>query len=89
MINLEDMLQNGTVVNGVRIDKPHRLLTATTISTQIITAVASSQFGGCTITLTHLAPFVKDSYNYYYDKYTKRGFTKEDSARYSKEDLHK
>ena len=89
LINLDDMLQNGTVVNGVKIDKPHRLLTATTIATQIITAVASSQYGGCTITLAHLAPFVKDSYNYYYDKYIKRGFTKEDSIKYAKEDLHK
>lgn len=45
LINLEDMLQNGTVINGVMIEKPHRLLTATTIATQIITAVASSQYG--------------------------------------------
>lgn len=65
LINLDDMLQNGTVVNGVTIDKPHRLSTAMTISTQIIAAVASSQYGGCTITLTHLAPFVRDSYNRY------------------------
>lgn len=63
LINLEDMLQNGTVVNGVTIDKPHRLLTAMTITTQIIAAVASSQYGGCTITLTALAPFVRDSFN--------------------------
>ena len=89
LINLEDVLQNGTVVNGVKIDKPHRLLTATTIATQIITAVASSQYGGCTITLTHLAPFVKDSYDYYYNKYIKRGFTKKDSIKYAKEDLDK
>lgn len=63
LINLEDMLQNGTVVNGVTIDKPHRLSTAMTIATQIIAAVASSQYGGCTITLTALAPFVRDSFN--------------------------
>ena len=65
LINLEDMLQNGTVVNGIKIDPPHKLLTATTIATQIITAVASSQYGGTTITLTHLAPFVRKSYNKY------------------------
>ena len=65
LINLEDMLQNGTVVNGIKIDPPHKLLTATTITTQIITAVASSQYGGTTITLTHLAPFVRKSYNKY------------------------
>jgi ribonucleoside-triphosphate reductase len=72
LINLEDMLQNGTVINGVMIETPHRLLTAMTIATQIITAVASSQYGGCTITLTHLAPFVKSSYNYYLTKHYKQ-----------------
>ena len=89
LINLEDMLQNGTIINGVKIDKPHRLLTATTITTQVITAVASSQYGGCTITLTHLAPFVKDSYNIYYKKYIARGFSEEDSKKYANEDLKK
>lgn len=58
LINLDDMLQNGTVVNGVKIDKPHSLLTATTIASQIIASVASSQFGGQTISLAHLAPFI-------------------------------
>lgn len=61
LINLKDMLQNGTVVNDVMIEKPHRLITAMTIATQIITAVTSSQYGGATITLTHLAPFVRES----------------------------
>ena len=65
LINLEDMLQNGTMINGVRIDKPHKLSTAATIATQIIAAVASSQYGGCTISLSHLAPFVRDSYLFY------------------------
>ena len=73
LVNLEDMLQNGTVINGVKIDKPHRFLTACTIATQIITAVSSSQYGGVTISLTHLAPFVRDSYNRYYNEYLKRG----------------
>ena len=63
LINLNDMLQNGTVINGVMIEKPHRFLTACTIATQIILGVSSSQYGGCTVTLTHLAPFVRDSYN--------------------------
>lgn len=62
LINLEDMLQNGTNINGVTIDPQHRLLTATTVATQIIASVASSQYGGTTITLTHLAPFVRMSY---------------------------
>lgn len=65
LINLNDMLQNGTMVNGVKIDKPHKLLTATTIATQIVAAVASSQFGGATVTLAHLAPFVRASYEAY------------------------
>ena len=89
LINLEDMLQNGTNINGVMIEKPHRFLTAMTIATQLITAVSSSQYGGCTITLTHLAPFVRDSYNKYLDKYKKRKFSKADCEKYAKEDLKK
>lgn len=69
LINLNDMLQNGTIINNVMIEKPHRFITAATIATQIITAVTSSSYGGATISLTHLAPFVRDSYNNYYEKY--------------------
>ena len=68
VFDLDDMLQNGTVMNGKMIEKPHRLITATTIATQLITAVASSQYGGTTISLTHLAPFVRDSYNKYLEE---------------------
>ncbi len=89
LINLEDMLQNGTNINGVMIEKPHRFLTAMTIATQLITAVSSSQYGGCTITLTHLAPFVRESYNRYLEKYKKRKFKLEDCKKYAKEDLTK
>ena len=89
LINLEDMLQNGTNINGVMIEKPHRFLTAMTIATQIITAVSSSQYGGCTITLTHLAPFVRCSYERYLEKYKARKFKKEDAEKYAKEDLKK
>ena len=89
LINLEDMLQNGTNINGVMIEKPHRFLTAMTIATQIITAVSSSQYGGCTITLTHLAPFVRCSYERYLEKYKSRKFKKEDAEKYAKEDLQK
>jgi anaerobic ribonucleoside-triphosphate reductase len=89
LINLEDMLQNGTCINKVKIDKPHRLITATTITTQLITAVTSSQFGGATISLSHLAPFVRDSYNLYLKKYKNRGFNEDDCIRYAKEDLKK
>lgn len=61
LVNLEDMLQNGTVINGKLIEKPHSFRTACTIATQIIAQVASAQFGGQTITLSHLAPFVRIS----------------------------
>ena len=89
LINLEDMLQNGTNINGVMIEKPHRFLTAMTIATQIITAVNSSQYGGCTITLTHLAPFVRSSYEALLKKYKNRKFNKADCEKYAKEDLQK
>ena len=58
LINLEDMLQNGTVISGVMIEKPHSFSTACNIATQIIAQVASSQYGGQSISLSHLAPFV-------------------------------
>ena len=58
LVNLEDMLQNGTVISGTHIDKPHSFATACNIATQIIAQVASNQYGGQTITLSHLAPFV-------------------------------
>ena len=70
LVNLEDILQNGTVINGVKIEPQHKLLTATTVATQVITAVASSQYGGTTITLTHLAPFVRSSYEIYLKEVT-------------------
>ncbi len=87
LVNLEDMLQNGTNINGVMIEKPHRFLTAVTIATQIITAVSSSQYGGVTISLTHLAPFVRDSYNRYVEKYKERKLNKEQVEKFAKEDL--
>ena len=89
LINLEDMLQNGTCINKVKIDKPHRFITAMTIATQIITAVTSSQYGGATITLTHLAPFVRDSYNRYFNKYVSWGFNNSDAEKYAKIDTKK
>ncbi len=89
LINLEDMLQNGTNVNGINIIKPHRFLTAMTIATQLINVVSTSEFGGCTISLTHLAPFVKSSYEYYLNKYKKRKLNEEDAITFAKEDLKK
>ena len=58
LVNLEDMLENGTVISGTKIEKPHSFSTACNIATQIIAQVASSQYGGQSISLTHLAPFV-------------------------------
>lgn len=89
LINTEDMLQNGTVINGIRIDPQHRLSTATTVLTQIITAVASSQYGGCTISLTHLAPYVRMSYKGYIRKYIDWGFDTEKAKEFAKKDLAK
>ena len=89
LVNLNDMLQNGTVVNGVMIEKPHRLITAATIATQIILAVTSSSYGGCTVSLTHLAPFVRDSYNKYYKKYIDNGIDEETAKKLSDIDTKK
>lgn len=89
LINLEDMLQNGTCINKVMIEKPHRFITACTIATQIILGVTSLQYGGATITLTHLAPFVRDSYNKYYEKYKSWGFSNEDCKKYAESDTKK
>lgn len=61
LVNLEDMLQNGTVISGTMIEKPHSFATACTIATQIIAQVASSQYGGQSISVAHLAPFVQVS----------------------------
>ncbi len=68
LVNLEDMLQNGTVISGTLIEKPHSFSTACNIATQVIAQVASSQYGGQTITLSHLAPFVQVSR----EKFTKQ-----------------
>jgi ribonucleoside-triphosphate reductase (formate) len=89
LINLEDVLQNGTVVNGVQIDKPHRLSTAMTIATQVVAAVASSQYGGCTISLAHLAPFVRLSHDRYFEKYKSWGFGDSQSEEFAQADTKK
>lgn len=89
LINLNDMLQNGTIINGVMIEKPHKFITASTIATQIILGVSSSQYGGCTVSLTHLAPFVRDSYNKYYEEYINRGLDEEKAKEFAKLDTKK
>lgn len=69
LVNLEDMLQNGTVISGTMIEKPHTFSTACNIATQIIAQVASSQYGGQSISLAHLAPFVEESRKKFTEKY--------------------
>jgi ribonucleoside-triphosphate reductase len=89
LTNLEDMLQNGTVINKTAIHRPHSLLTACTIATQIITAVSSSTYGGQTITISALSPFVRDSYNKYLKKYRDFGLSEEDCKKLADIDLKK
>ena len=89
LINLEDMLQNGTIINGVMIEKPHRFITAATIATQIILAVTSSSYGGATVTLSHLAPFVRDSFNKYKERYLKRGLDEKTAEKFADQDTKK
>lgn len=71
LVNLEDMLQNGTVISGTLIEKPHTFSTACNIATQIIAQVASSQYGGQSISLAHLAPFVDDTRRRFTQRYAK------------------
>ena len=89
LINLDDMLQNGTVINGVMIEKPHRFITAATIATQIILAVTSSSYGGATVSVSHLAPFARASYEKYYKKYKSRNLSEEQCKKFAKEDTKK
>ena len=89
LINLDDMIQNGTIINDVMIEKPHRFLTAATIATQIILAVSSSSYGGATISLSHLAPFVRSSYEIYLEKYKKSKLPKEKCEELAKYDIKK
>lgn len=69
LVNLEDMLQNGTVISGTMIEKPHCFSTACNIATQIIAQVASNQYGGQSISLSHLAPFVQSSREKFQKRY--------------------
>ena len=69
LINLEDMLQNGTVINEKMVEKPKSFETACTIVTQIIAQIASGQYGGNSITIKHIAPFLRDTFDKYYNKY--------------------
>lgn len=88
LVNLKDMLQNGTVINRKMIEKPKSLQTACTIATQAVQQIANGQYGGQTISLAHLAPFVRISFNKYIEKYKNRGCSPEDANTYAMEDLH-
>lgn len=70
LLNLEDMLENGTVMNGVKIDRPRALRTAFNLAAQFVAAGSSCQYGGITITLSHLAPFVEESRKRYRERFT-------------------
>ncbi len=72
LINLEDMLTNGTVINNKLVESPKSFGTACTIVTQIIAQIASAQYGGNTITIKHIAPFLRVSYNKYLNKYSQK-----------------
>jgi ribonucleoside-triphosphate reductase len=87
LVNLKDMLQNGTVINRKLIETPHTLRTACTIATQIVQQIANGQYGGQTISLAHLAPFVRKSYERYYNKYINRGESEENARKYADEDI--
>ena len=89
LVNLDDMLQNGTIMNGVMIEKPHRFITACTIATQIILAVTSSTYGGATVSLSHLAPFVRSSYEKYYKKYKDNGLSEKQCKKLAEADTRK
>lgn len=88
LVNLKDMLQNGTVINRKMIEKPKSLQTACTVATQAVQQIANGQYGGQTISLAHLAPFVRISFNKYLEKYKNRGCSPEDANTYAMEDLH-
>lgn len=89
LVDLDDMLQNGTVINRKMIEKPKSLRTAGTIATQVVQQVANGQYGGQTISLAHLAPFVRDSYEKYLEKYRNRGCSPEETEAWAMEDLKK
>ena len=88
LVNLKDMLQNGTVINRKMIEKPKSLQTACTVATQAVQQIANGQYGGQTISLAHLAPFVRISFHKYLEKYKNRGCSPEDANTYAMEDLH-
>ena len=88
LVNLEDILQNGTVINRKLIESPHSLQTACTIATQVVQQIANGQYGGQTISLSHLAPFVRVSYEKYKQRYLDRNLTEEQAEEWAMNDLN-
>lgn len=80
LINVEDMLDNGTVINDKMVRTPKSFTTACTVLTQIIAQIASGQYGGNSVTIKHLAPYLRASYNKYYQKYLQQGFDIDDAT---------
>lgn len=89
LVDIDDMLQNGTVINRKLIETPKSFRTACTIATQAVQQVANGQYGGQTISLSHLAPFVRVSYEKYLKKYRDRGCSPEETEAWAMEDLKK
>lgn len=87
VLDLWDMLQNGTVINGKMIEMPKSFRVACTVSTQIVQQISNGQYGGQTFSITHLAPFVRISFQKHLKKYLKRGCSEEVAAAWAKEDL--
>jgi ribonucleoside-triphosphate reductase len=83
LINLQDMLDNGTVINNVLIESPHSFKTACTIATQIVAQVSSCQYGGQTISTSHLAPYVRKSFNKYKQKYLSRKMSEKQAEKWA------
>lgn len=87
LVNLKDMFENDTVINRKLIETPKSLQTGCTVATQVVQQIANGQYGGQTISLAHLAPFVRVSYNKYLKKYRDRGCSPEETEKWAMEDL--
>ena len=88
LINIEDMLDNGTVINDKMVRTPKSFTTACTVLTQIIAQIASGQYGGNSVTIKHLAPYLRVSYNKHYEKYLQKGFDIDDAVLLAKDRMY-
>lgn len=88
LINIEDMLDNGTVINDKMVRSPKSFTTACTVLTQIIAQIASGQYGGNSVTIKHLAPYLRVSYNKHYEKYLQKEFDIDDAVLLAKDRMY-